>query len=110
MKSESRPASAFRQYLPADYRKKTVLVALDVPPRSASVNSYWDGGSRADYTLYRDGKAHSVARSPGFPKFENQTIELQPGDVFVSHGISCGKPATAYIMFIVDKKTEEVTP
>jgi len=100
MHSETRPASAFKQYLPGDYRKKTVSVALDAKPHAASVNSYWDGGSRSYYTLFRDGASHAVGRSPGFPKFENQTLELTPGDVLVRTGVFCGRPATAHIMFI----------
>lgn len=107
MKSETRPASAFRRYLPADYRKKTVSVALDVAPHKASVNSYWDGGSRSGYTLFpASGGCVDASRSPGFPKFENQTVQLNPGDVLVRTGVFCGKPATAHILFIGEAKAE----
>lgn len=100
MKSETRPASAFKAYLPGDYRKKTVSVAPAVQPHSASVNSYWDGGSISYYTLFREGAQQAVSRSPGFPGFKNQTVDLKPGDVLVRTGCFCGKPATAHIMFI----------
>jgi hypothetical protein len=101
--NETCPAPEFRKYLPSDYRKKTVIVSRDVAPHAASVNSYcsyWGRGSISYYTLYRNGRAVPVSRSPVFPRFKNQTLELQPGDVLVQTGFFCGKTATARITFI----------
>ena len=100
--NETCPSAEFRKYLPSDYRKKTVVVSRDVAPHAASVNSYWSGGSCSYYTLYRGGREVPVSRNPGFPKFVNQTVDLQPGDVLVETGFFCGKTSTARITFISD--------
>lgn len=102
MPAESRPASAFKQYLPSDYRKRTVYVYLNVAPGKANVTSYWDGGSRAYFTLFPKGRGPGkpVSREPGFPTSTRQEIDLGPGDVLVEAGIFLGKPSTARITFV----------
>lgn len=81
-------------------RKRTVFTyekdAAECRPMA--LHSYWDGGSRSQYALWRNGRqAHLPVN--GHPYFDasgrNPTEYIpQPGDILVRHGISAGKPST----------------
>lgn len=94
------PAEAHRKYLPDGYRKHKVIVSRRAPGK-AQVRSYWDGGSRYEFTLIRDGIRTGVTQSinPLHPPGDTH-IELQAGDVLVQTGIFCGKTATAIITYV----------
>jgi hypothetical protein len=97
--SEQKPASEFAKYLPHGYRKRTVFVDRR-PAGPQNVASYWDGGSRACFTLHRGGGAQPVGVDPHSHGMRACEMELQPGDVLVEHGTFCGKTATARITFV----------
>jgi hypothetical protein len=99
MQIETKPAKEFKQFLPDGYRKRDVRVERR-GPGPADVTSYWDGGSCDKHWLHRGGRCEQVSRSPGFPQFTAQVIELLPGDVFVEGGVMCGKQATLRISFV----------
>jgi hypothetical protein len=94
-------ANDHRAVLPAGYRKHKVIVARYPAPYKAQVRSYWDGGSRYEFTLIRNGIRTGVTQSinPLHPPGDTR-IELQAGDVLVQTGIFCGKTAAAIITYV----------
>lgn len=107
-----------------DYRKHKASIG---PFHPININSYWDGGSRAEFavvelaTLRRHdvGAGHcyfDVARQ-GLAGAEDQNIEvdrvgnvklknLPPGFALVEAGTSCGKPAMAAVYVHPDNLTK----
>lgn len=95
------PAANYRRYLPADYRKREVVVSRSTAGRY-DVGSCWDGGSRSSFQLIRNNQCRSVTKdsSSPFNRGLDTHIETLPGDVIVETGVFCGKAATAHITFI----------
>lgn len=93
-------ANDHRKYLPDGYRKRKVIVSRREPGK-AQVRSYWDGGSRYEFTLIRNGIRTGVTQSinPLHPPGDTR-IDLSAGDVLVQTGIFCGKTATAIITYV----------
>lgn len=94
------PVAAHRKYLPEGYRKHKVIISRRAPG-PARVASYWSGGSRSYYTLFRNGDAIPVTKSinPLHPPADLD-IDLLHGDVLVQTGTFCGKTATAVITYV----------
>lgn len=81
-------------------RKRSAFVTERVAGKGEKFRSYWDGGSRDEYTAFRDGKVLSIPVS-GAPGFTPDPAEWVPqvGDVLVIHGTFCGKPSTPHVVF-----------
>ena len=87
------------------YRKRDVVVEVFRGPRR--MNSYWDGGSKEVFHLYRldTGQVATVPDShPFFDRRQDgsrcgilELRELPPNTVLVVGGTFCGKPATVHI-------------
>lgn len=92
-----------RNYLPSGYRKRSVIVSKIQGPYLASVGSSWDGGSKDSFTLIDEQGRHSDVSVPDSPfnGKPNTKLEVKSGQVLVSHGVFCGKPATAHITFVL---------
>ena len=100
-----------REYLSVDASQpalRRILDAVGSRKRKASVEvsesvcysgTYWDGGSRTEYTAVSlsDFRAVNGARfNPpqfGGPRVD-PVVAVPPGIVIVEHGTFCGKPAT----------------
>lgn len=81
------------------YRKRTAWVTYADAGRPEVLRSYWDGGSKDQYVAYSaDGRdiPLPVGGAPGFTS-EPAPWVPNPGDILISYGVSCGKPATAHI-------------
>lgn len=77
-------------------RKREFYLSLCETPYSKDCNSYWDGGSRDNYTvLDMNGKyLETPPRGNGtFNKFADP-YTIKPGTLLMETGIFCGKPAT----------------
>ena len=88
-------------------RKRTAFVetirACSAQPRLLA--SYWDGGSRDEWALFKaDGKRAplSVVTSP--PQFGGTAPAYvpAPGDVLIRAGTFAGRPSTPHVTFYVD--------
>ena len=102
-----------------DYRKREAVIET-FPERGATVNSYWDGGSRAEFALVDIAtmrvRSLPTATHPffdvtgrGIGAGENDDIavdnvgnvtlkRIPDGCALVEAGTFCGKPATATVM------------
>ncbi len=95
-------APEHRRYLPDGYRKREVYVEEAKAGARVRVDSYWDGGSRDYYTLYRNGVGRPVASGNcGIGHFNPEDkLELLAGDVLVRTGVFCGKTSCATLTFV----------
>jgi len=104
------------------YRKRTAYIAPF--GASQSINSYWDGGSKAEYAIVEIATlresplpssthpAYEIAnRGLANTQDEYVTIDragnvrlksIPAGFVLITAGTSCGKPATAILHFGAD--------
>ena len=84
-----------RRLLPSGYRKRTVRIVVT---DSVTPNGYyWDGGSRTDWTHYRDGIVQSI-KLPGYPFCERApSIAIDDHNIVVTSGTFAGRTATACI-------------
>lgn len=99
MFKEDKPEN-HRQYLPAGYRKKSVLVSIVGPGTSITVDTDWSGGSRSYYCLFKKGSnSGEPVGGGGFVSRERPKITLEAGDVLVESGILMGKPTRAHIHY-----------
>lgn len=78
-------------------RKRTVFTYENTSLKPMALHSYWDGGSRPQYALWRNGRPEYVTVN-GHPYFDasgrNPTEYVpQDGDILIRHGIVAGKPA-----------------
>jgi len=87
------------------YKKKTVFIQAYPPDTEYHIDSYWDGGSKTTYTLI------NLLGSCSFPTPEKSSkgypgnyYKLRPGEILLSTGFFCGKPATAGFAFREDDK------
>lgn len=92
-----------RNYLPDGYRKRSVIVSKVQGPYQTDVGSHWDGGSRDQYTLIdeRGNRSNVTVADSAFNGKPNTKIEVKSGQVLVTHGVFCGKPATAHLLFVL---------
>jgi hypothetical protein len=83
-----------------DYRKHKLYVSVTADVRLSQ--TYWDGGTRFDYTAVN----LADKRSQGAPRYnppqfggpaQDPRVALPQGACIVKHGIDCGKPATAVV-------------
>jgi hypothetical protein len=81
-------------------RKRSASSAVREAGKPEKLRSYWDGGSRDEYSAFRGGRPLSipVSGAPGFTPDPAEWIP-QAGDVLVIHGTFCGKPSTPHIIF-----------
>lgn len=95
----------------ADPTVKAILRAIGSKQRKAYIReatevtysgTYWDGGSRSEYTAVRLTDMSAV-HGPQFnpPQFggpqRDPVVAVPPGIVIVEHGYFCGKPSRPYI-------------
>lgn len=81
-------------------RKRTAFVSDRPAGVGEKFRSYWDGGSRDEYTAFRNGSVIHIPVS-GAPGFTPEPAEWVPqvGDVLVIHGTFMGKPSTPHVVF-----------
>lgn len=62
-------------------------------------DSYWDGGSKSDYTVINLDTGRWLTPPAGqYPWTTRNDYTLQPGDVVVETGMFCGKAAAPHFM------------
>lgn len=98
--STKESAKLHAAYLPHGYKKHNVFVRRVTLPYKAGVASYWSGGSKSYFVLYRAGQVTPVGQDPGFPAKPTLGLELMAGDVLVESGTFLGKTATACITYV----------
>ena len=81
-------------------RKRSAFTSERSAGSPEKFRSYWDGGSRDEYTAFRNGSRIQIPVG-GAPFFTPEPAEWVPqaGDVLVIHGTFCGKPSTPHIVF-----------
>ena len=81
-------------------KKRTAFVVV-TDPTPQRLASYWDGGSKDEYVGFNSAGARIPLVVSGHPFFEGDRGAWTPndGDVLVSCGTFCGKPATPSITF-----------
>ena len=83
-------------------RKRTVNVFDGFSGKAVALYTYWDNGSRAQYTGWRDGRPLYVPVN-GHPIYDVKGAPVmwvpQPGDILVRHGITNGTPATPSLTY-----------
>ena len=96
------PAAPYRgKYLPASYRKPNVFTERVPSGTTRNVDSYWDGGSRDNYELHRNGTVTVPTNGNcGIGVYVDRPLVLEKGDVLVRTGVFCGKTSTATITFV----------
>lgn len=82
-----------------NYRKRKAYIVL--AERMSYSGTFWDGGSRNEYTAVNLDNFISV-NGPQFapPQFGGPNevqFDIPIGVAIIQHGIFCGKPATAFI-------------
>lgn len=72
-------------------KRQFTLVSSD----KVCTNSYWDGGTKSEYTVFNIDTGRSFTPPVGaYPWTVKNDYVLQPGDVVMETGMSCGRPAT----------------
>ena len=79
-------------------KKTRLYLRVVTPGATVQTPSYWDGGSRDDWTIHRPGSRTSVPTNhPFFEAGAKSTVTLDHGTLLVQTGVFCGKPATPTI-------------
>jgi hypothetical protein len=92
------PSQKFKSLF-AGYRKKAIFVnkLSDNEPRRFNTASYWDGGSKTDHHIYNLASGQlGIPPVGSYPMFQAEYI-LKPGEIHITTGCFCGKPATAFL-------------
>lgn len=84
-------------------RKRKVYTYTRKAGEPETFHSYWDSGSRASYTAFRNGvplyipvNGHPIYDASGR---DPQSWTPQVGDIVVRHGTTNGKPATPSLTY-----------
>jgi hypothetical protein len=104
------------------YKKHRAFIS-DFGPSGKNINSFWDGGSRAEYAIvhlptttrkalptsthpYFDVASRGIAGESADVEVSDRGLitlkHLPPGFALVEAGTSCGKAATAHVFFCAE--------
>ena len=80
-------------------KRKAFVSTHSCKPRK--LMSYWSGGSITEYTAFnsKGGILNIPVGTDPFRYHDTPEWTPSPGDVLVTSGTSCGKPATPHIIF-----------
>ena len=77
-------------------KKKFILVLSNIKEFEVNVNSYWDEGSRSEWSGFENGEKITFPVNNSPPQFDGQKVTFIVNDerVLIDHGITRGKNAT----------------
>lgn len=79
-----------------NYRKRSAT--LHIQDDVSLTGRFWDGGSKTDWILTKNGTTQTVAPRNDFPfTTPDKDVDLTDGTIAISTGTFCGKSATASI-------------
>ena len=83
------------KYCPS-YRKRRAF--FTVTESVALSGRYWDGGSKTNWRIIKDGTIQQISDRQDFPfSAPDTTVDLLDGTIVIATGTFCGKTSTAHI-------------